>query len=872
MINNSESATVFNKNASSRLTIGVIKSNMVDQRDILMIEGLRQAAKENDVNLIVYCGGMILSPNDIDLQAIAIFDFVDRSRLDGLIIWTGNINWHASAEFTEMFVKRYNFLPVVSLETKIDGITSILWDNHNGMRDALTHLIEVHKYKRIGLISGTSPISVYHRYEAYLNTLTEYGIPIDPSIIIDQDKLYNFKDVFEYAFHMERSIFIEQAIINNYEKSIRLIENLWGAGIEALVCVNDMNALTVRKLIKAGSLPSIPIVGFDDDPESRAGNPALTTVRPPIYELGMRAVEVIIAKIKGLQIPETESLPCRLIIRQSCGCPCGSEMKENLYKERLQVQLNQSDAKSINAVEFEKAVKSVIVVPCDIDADWAEKLLKAFSNDLQEDDGSFAACLKNLIDYTPGKKYIEVFQDIIIVMNIFMDSLIKNDFLDYYKVKKVLQQGIFLIADMSVRAEMSKRLKRRQRHLGIVTFSQIISNTYDINEIMEKVANGLKHFGILSCYLSIYENGGITTDKARLLLAYNKNGHIEISQDACIFPSSQLVPEEVMPYDKRFQFVLKSLYFRKRKIGFVLFEDTLDDSPEYEQLTEAISNAIYSVILVDELKNKALELIKANSELESAYSLLKENQQKLIVSEKMASLGRLTAGIAHEMNTPLASVLTSLKEFNELIHEYSESIGNPDVLPEDHEMIAEDMKKCLRLAVVAAEKSSGFIKGIKTQTTNMNASNSQVFNVADVIAVALSILEFALRKGNCKLITNLDDSITLYGDRNRFSQVVTNMVTNSIDACKPDGGDISIILVNNGDGFAKLTFQDTGCGIPEEIKSRIFDPMFTTKPFGEGTGLGLSIVNDLVNEFNGRISLESQKGLTSFYIFLPISF
>jgi DNA-binding LacI/PurR family transcriptional regulator len=136
MNNNSESTMVFKKNASRRLTIGVIKSNMVDQRDILMIEGLKQGAKENDVNLIVYCGGMIVSPNDIDLEATAIFDFVDKNRLDGLIIWTGNINWHASTEFTERFVKKYNFLPVVSLEIKIDGITSILWDDYNGMRDA----------------------------------------------------------------------------------------------------------------------------------------------------------------------------------------------------------------------------------------------------------------------------------------------------------------------------------------------------------------------------------------------------------------------------------------------------------------------------------------------------------------------------------------------------------------------------------------------------------------------------------------------------------------------------------------------------------------------------------------------------------------
>ena len=147
------------------------------------------------------------------------------------------------------------------------------------------------------------------------------------------------------------------------------------------------------------------------------------------------------------------------------------------------------------------------------------------------------------------------------------------------------------------------------------------------------------------------------------------------------------------------------------------------------------------------------------------------------------------------------------------------------------------MIRCLKLATQSAEKSAGFIKAINSQTTNASASNFQLFNVAQVIKEALTVLEFAIRKGNCRLITNFDNSINLYGDPNKLAQVATNLVINSIDACEPDGGTITILIENNGYGFAKLTFQDTGCGIPEEVKSRIFDPMFTTKPFGEGTKL-----------------------------------
>ncbi len=870
MVCNFEPTTVLNKKTSRRLTIGVIKSNMSDQRDILFVEGLKQSADENGVNLIVYRGGMIVSPDDIDLQAIAIFDFVDKNRLDGLIIWTGNISWHASEEFTEMFVKKYNFLPVVSLENKINGITSILWDNYNGMKEALIHLIEVHKYKRIGAFVGNEPSSLYQRYKAYNETLTEYGIPIDPKIVIDHNSLYNYDNTMQYAVNMDRSIFVEQGIINNFEKSTSIIENLRGTDIEALVCCNDLSARTVNRILKARNLPLIPIIGFDDDPESRTDNPSLTTVRPPVYEMGKRAVEVIIAKIKGHNTLETEYIPCKLIVRQSCGCPFHSLMKEDLYKEKLKQYINLQGLDNINADKFEEFLKCFVAVPDDMDSNCSEKLLKTFLEDIQGDDGVFADYLKYLLVYTHGKKYIELFQDIIIVMNFFIDSFIENNTLDYYKAKKLIQQGTVLIADIKVRSEMSKRLKQTQRHYDIITFSHIIGNTYDINEIIEKTANGLKYLGVSSCYLSLYENGNVSTEKARLLMAYNESKNIIISQEACTYASKLLLPEEVLPFDERFHYVLKPLHFRKRNIGFVLFSDTLEDYTEYERLTETISNTIHSSILVDELKSKAQELFTINSELESAYHLLKENQQKLLVSEKMASLGRITAGIAHEMNTPLAAVRTSLKELGDFIHEYNESIGNLSVLPEDHRLISADMMRCLKLATQSAEKSVGFIKAINSQTTNVNASNIQVFNAVQVIKEALAVLEFAIRKGNCKLFTNFDNSIKLYGDPNKLVQVATNLVINSIDACKPDGGTISILIENNGDGFARLTFQDTGCGIPEEIKSRIFDPMFTTKPFGEGTGLGLSIVHDLINEFKGSINIESKKGLTSFFIFLPI--
>lgn len=261
---------------------------------------------------------------------------------------------------------------------------------------------------------------------------------------------------------------------------------------------------------------------------------------------------------------------------------------------------------------------------------------------------------------------------------------------------------------------------------------------------------------------------------------------------------------------------------------------------------------------------------KRTAELDKAYHDLKENQKKLLSVEKMASLGRLTAGIAHEMNTPLAVVRSSMKELVMLIDEYKLSIHNNSVLPEDHESIASDMLRHAEIAAKAAEKSAGFIRGIKGQTFSNNQNIVQTFQATQIIIDTLNLLEFRIKKSSSKIISEFDDTIYLNGNQLWLSQIITNLVNNAIDACIGKECIISVKLSKINDKNAQLTVQDTGSGISPENISKIFDPLFTTKPFGEATGLGLSIVSELVNQFKGSIEVKSETGLTIFTILFPL--
>src|SRR6185369_8660336 len=119
-------------------------------------------------------------------------------------------------------------------------------------------------------------------------------------------------------------------------------------------------------------------------------------------------------------------------------------------------------------------------------------------------------------------------------------------------------------------------------------------------------------------------------------------------------------------------------------------------------------------------------------QLLAAHQTLQENQDKLLIAEKMAALGRVTAGIAHEMNTPVASVRAALGELDKLVQEYAEAVNDPNMSAETHREIAGEMHEAIRLGTSAAVKVAGFVRGIKSETTDLGESERGRFDVVSV--------------------------------------------------------------------------------------------------------------------------------------------
>jgi len=245
----------------------------------------------------------------------------------------------------------------------------------------------------------------------------------------------------------------------------------------------------------------------------------------------------------------------------------------------------------------------------------------------------------------------------------------------------------------------------------------------------------------------------------------------------------------------------------------------------------------------------------SNKELESAYQMLKQRQEQLIRSEKMAALGQVSAGIAHEIRNPL----TSIKIF---IQSLEKEIDLDENQEEDFRII---MKEIDRIN----ENITRFLNFARPEEPLF-----QVINTSALMKNTVNLLAAKLKNSGIRLDISLpDDHPPVEGDPKQLAQVFLNLLLNAVEAM-PQGGMLTIrsaVKVNPDSlqEFLQLIIKDTGHGIPEKDRPYLFDPFFTTK--AGGTGLGLSIVYSIIQKHNGRIEVESELGKgSSFILSLPI--
>ena len=262
------------------------------------------------------------------------------------------------------------------------------------------------------------------------------------------------------------------------------------------------------------------------------------------------------------------------------------------------------------------------------------------------------------------------------------------------------------------------------------------------------------------------------------------------------------------------------------------------------------------------------ELRRAYQALHEAHEDLKRTQQQLLHAEKMASLGRLVAGVAHELNNPISFVLGNvhalqryagrLAGYLEIIHRGADA-GEIEAARRSLRVdrIVDDLPSLIEGTIEGAERTRAIVDGLK-RFSAMDRDEVEDFDLVEVVERAVRWVCKTARE-DFRVELALPPRIALRGSPGRIQQVVTNLIENACDAASAGEAPPTLRISAALDaGRVRMCFDDNGPGIPAEILGRIFDPFFTTKPVGKGTGLGLSISYGIVERHGGTLAAENR--------------
>jgi signal transduction histidine kinase len=298
-----------------------------------------------------------------------------------------------------------------------------------------------------------------------------------------------------------------------------------------------------------------------------------------------------------------------------------------------------------------------------------------------------------------------------------------------------------------------------------------------------------------------------------------------------------------------------------------------------------VAVAIEHASLVRELSHKNDDLVEKNLNLDCINSELKTMQSQLIHQEKMASLGRLVAGIAHELNNPINFVHGNLPYLKQYVNELKRVVSEIDQLPEADRKPVDELKNQLKYDFLVtdldniiadlnegAERIRHIIKNLKS-FSRLDEAELKEASINEGIESTLKILSQYYGRDKIPVNSNLfelrlPDVLCYPGQLN---QVWMNLLSNAAQAMSAESEPRLDVKAELEAESVLIEIHDCGPGIKAEIQSKIFDPFFTTKPVGQGTGLGLSICHSIIERHGGQIWLTSEPGMgTSFFVRVPL--
>lgn len=798
--------------------MGFLFASLHTGASLVILPGLLDAAEKHDINLICFPGGRLQAADSFEIQRNAIFDLASQTCLDGLITWSSSLGGVLKPAEIKAFHQRYHPLPMVSLAQFMEGTPTVSVDSYLGMRALLAHLIEEHGFKRFAFIRG--PEEHYYaqeRYRAYLDSLQTFNLPLDPNLVTR-------------PLPWEAGVEAIEILLD--ERGLKP-----GRDFDAVVAVSDMMAIWAMKTLQSRGFDvpkDVAVTGFNNSREERLSTPPLTTVDLPFNEQGSKAMELLLQQLAGESVPGLITLPSKLIVRQSCGCPSKAialaSFMPGAGSEKAKGEMKLEDMRSGCVSEME----AVTTLHSDESREWLRSVFDAFVEGVEKSPNGFLSTLNGMLEQASHSD-----QDLIYWQNAI--SVLRHWALEYLsnseKIEVLISQARVVVEEAFQRAQAYSQWRADREAENLRDINRALLTTFDVNQLTDVLSERLPALGIPSVYLVTYEGptDAEVPDQARLRLAYSDDDRAVIEQDGLRFSTDQVVPPDFLPKDRRYSLVVEPLYFQDKSLGYVVFEIGPHDGNTYELLRNNLSSALQGAMLFQEIQQARLDAEKA---------------------DRIKT--RLLANVSHEMRTPL-----------NIIMGYTQNIlGAPEKvtgsLLNDIHQIQSNAEHQLRVINDLLDLSRAEIDELDLSL--------ELLDPHQLLTDAFNDLADRSTSPNIQWKINIPERLPqIRADALRLRQIFLNLLSNAKKYTH--SGEITL-GAEVAPPHLHFWVTDTGLGISGEQQERIFEPFVTledNRRLSGGIGLGLSITRHLVALHGGTMKLDSQPNQGStFHIYLPL--
>ncbi|MCQ2743292.1 MAG: ATP-binding protein [bacterium] len=388
--------------------------------------------------------------------------------------------------------------------------------------------------------------------------------------------------------------------------------------------------------------------------------------------------------------------------------------------------------------------------------------------------------------------------------------------------------------------------------------SNLIRSSIDTSKIINSALKELSElFASFKAYYAVYSkdmgayiiNNSLNKKEIGNKISFDNETEKGISESKAFITSCMKEYTEAKPFNELVQRIILPLYHRNKRLGIIVLltkqKTKLDDALE---VLDGVSSQLSNAIIQSELYEKDARMVK---ELTKTLKELRETQLQLINSEKMASLGQLVAGVAHEINTPLASIKSNNELYGKLISK----------LPSGDSGLFKEINAIDKEAIA---RINGLVVSLR-KFVRLDEAELQEADINKELDLTLDLIRHEI-KNRIQIIKNYDKIPPIKCYPNMLNQVFMNILVNASHAIKADGIITIDTTYKNNNLIVKI--KDNGCGIKEPQK--IFDAGYTTKGVGVGTGLGLAISQKIIEKHNGKIEVNTKinKG-SEFIITIP---